>query len=131
MESYGSGAELRKLSSAESEASPMHLRDRTIILVYDVIYTGRTVQSALSIIFRSGRPQSVRLAVLIDRGHREVPVRPNYVAKNIPSSETDRVRVKLCGLDQEERDQVVMYSLIPVAGSQPSAAAGNEKTAVK
>jgi hypothetical protein len=58
-------------------------------------------------------------------------MRPNYVAKNIPSSETDRVRVKLCGLDQEERDQVVMYSLIPVAGSQPSAAAGNEKTAVK
>ena len=55
------------------------------ILVDDVIYTGRTVKSALSIIFRSGRPQSVRLAVLVDRGHREVPVKPNYVGKNIPS----------------------------------------------
>jgi aspartate carbamoyltransferase catalytic subunit len=127
---YGN-EELRRLNPADPDVGPLNLKDREVILVDDVIYTGRTVQSALSIIFRSGRPQSVRLAVLIDRGHREVPMRPNYVAKNIPSSETDRVRVKLCGLDQEERDQVVMYSLIPVAGSQPSAAAGNEKTAVK
>jgi len=76
-----------------------------------VLYTGRTVKSALSIIFRSGRPKSVRLAVLIDRGHREVPVRPNYVGKNIPTAENERVRVKLRGLDQENRDQVVLYSI--------------------
>ncbi len=73
---------------------PPSLKDREVILVDDVIFTGRTVKSALSIIFRSGRPQSVRLAVLVDRGHREVPVKPNYVGKNIPSSENDRVRVQ-------------------------------------
>ena len=72
---------------ADPDAGPLSLKDREVVLVDDVIYTGRTVKSALSIIFRSGRPQSVRLAVLIDRGHREVPVKPNYVGKNIPSSE--------------------------------------------
>jgi pyrimidine operon attenuation protein/uracil phosphoribosyltransferase len=59
----------------------------------------------------------VRLAVLIDRGHREVPVKPNYVGKNIPSSDKDRVRVKLRGVDQEERDQAVIYSLNGPAGN--------------
>ena len=112
IEIYGSGEELRRISADPSEAAPMSLRDRTIILVDDVIYTGRTVKSALTIIFRSGRPQSVRLAVLIDRGHREVPVRPNYVGKNIPSSEKDRVRVKLRETEQDEEDKVVIYSLI-------------------
>ena len=73
---------------------------------------GRTVKSALSIIFRSGRPQSVRLAVLIDRGHREVPVKPNYVGKHIPSSEKERVRVKLRESEHDEKDQVVIYSII-------------------
>jgi len=103
-------------------AAPAANRRSEVILVDDVIFTGRTVKTALSIIFRSGRPQSVRLAVLIDRGHREVPVRPNYVGKSIPSSEKDRVRVKLRELDQEERDQVVMYSVINPSeeGFQPS-----------
>jgi aspartate carbamoyltransferase catalytic subunit len=112
IEIYGSGDELRRLSPTDPEASPMNLRDRTIILVDDVIYTGRTVKSALTIIFRSGRPQSVRLAVLIDRGHREVPVRPNYVGKNIPSSERERVRVKLREAEHDEKDKVVIYSII-------------------
>src|SRR5262249_37988947 len=112
MEIWGPGDELRRLSAADCEASSINLRDRTIILVDDVIYTGRTVKSALTIIFRSGRPQSVRLAVLIDRGHREVPVRPNYVGKNIPSSERERVRVKLREVEQDEKDEVVIYSII-------------------
>jgi pyrimidine operon attenuation protein/uracil phosphoribosyltransferase len=112
IEIYGSGDELRRLSPNDPEASPLNLRDRTIILVDDVIYTGRTVKSALTIIFRAGRPQSVRLAVLIDRGHREVPVRPNYVGKNIPSSERERVRVKLREAEHDEKDKVVIYSII-------------------
>src|SRR6476619_1013314 len=112
IEIFGAGEELRRVSPADPDAGPLNLKDREVILVDDVLYTGRTVKSALSIIFRSGRPQSVRLAVLIDRGHREVPVRPNYVGKSIPSSEKDRVRVKLRELDQEELDQVVMYSVI-------------------
>jgi pyrimidine operon attenuation protein/uracil phosphoribosyltransferase len=122
IELYGGGEELRRVPPGDPDAGPLNLKDREVILVDDVIFTGRTVKSALSIIFRSGRPQSVRLAVLIDRGHREVPVRPNYVGKSIPSSENDRVRVKLRELDQEERDQVVMYSVINPSeeGFQPS-----------
>ena len=125
------GEELRRVSPSDPDAGPLNLKDREIILVDDVIFTGRTVKSALSIIFRSGRPQSVRLAVLIDRGHREMPVRPNYVGKNIPSSENDRVRVKLRGLDQEEHDQVVMYSIVGSIVSSQSPPANAEKTAVR
>lgn len=112
IEIYGSGEDIRRLSPAEPESRPINLKDRTVILVDDVIHTGRTVKSALSIIFKSGRPQSVRLAVLIDRGHREVPVKPNYVGKHIPSSEKERVRVKLREVEQNEKDKVVIYSIV-------------------
>jgi pyrimidine operon attenuation protein/uracil phosphoribosyltransferase len=131
IELYGSGDELRRLSPADPEAGPLSLRDREVILVDDVIFTGRTVKSALSIIFRSGRPQSVRLAVLVDRGHREVPVKPNYVGKHIPSSEKDRVRVKLRGVDDEERDQVVIYSMIGFGEKAKVAPPANELAATK
>jgi len=130
IEIYGAGDELKRLSPTDPDAAPLSLKDREVILVDDVIHTGRTVKSALSIIFRSGRPQSVRLAVLIDRGHREVPVKPNYVGKNIPSSEKDRVRVKLRVLDQEERDQVVIFSVIsPAHGTKPSSAGAKKRAA--
>lgn len=110
IEIYGSGDELRRVSPAD--AGPLNLKDREVILVDDVIFSGRTIKSALSIIFRSGRPRSVRLAVLIDRGHRQIPVKPNYVGKNIPSSEKERVRVKLRELEPCEQDQAVIYSII-------------------
>ena len=123
IEIYGSGDEIRRLSPADPEAGPLNLKDREIVLVDDVIYTGRTVKNALDIIFRTGRPRSVRLAVLIDRGHREVPVKPNYIGKHIPSSERERVRVKLREAEQDERDKVVIYSIIgpaePQAGGLP------------
>ncbi|MGE5219586.1 MAG: aspartate carbamoyltransferase catalytic subunit [Chloroflexota bacterium] len=112
IEIYGSGDEIRRLSPSDPEAPALNLKDREIILVDDVIYTGRTVKNALSVIFRLGRPHSVRLAVLIDRGHREIPVKPNYVGKHIPSAERDRVRVKLREFDSEGRDQAVIYSII-------------------
>src|SRR5262247_3220075 len=102
---FGAGEELKRLSPADPDAGPLNLKGREVILVDDVIFSGRTIKSALSIIFRSARPQSVRLAVLIDRGHRQIPVKPNYVGKNIPSSETERVRVKLRELEQNEQDQ--------------------------
>lgn len=112
IEIYNSGEEIRRIFPLSSDADLMVLKDRTVILVDDVIYTGRTVNSALSIIFRSGRPQSVRLAVLIDRGHREVPVKPNYVGKHIPSSDRERVRVKFREVESDAKDKVVIYSII-------------------
>jgi pyrimidine operon attenuation protein/uracil phosphoribosyltransferase len=118
IELYGAGDEIRRIFPDDEDAPPLNLKDREIILVDDVIYTGRTVKSALSILFRSGRPQSVRLAVLIDRGHREVPVKPDYVGKHIPSSEKERVRVKLREAEHDEKDKVVIYSMISPAETQ-------------
>ena len=112
IEIYGPGEDLRRLSPADGEPAAPSVKDRAVILVDDVIHTGRTVKSALTIIFKSGRPASVRLAVLVDRGHREVPVKPNYVGKHIPSSERERVRVKLREIEQDEKDKVVIYSII-------------------
>ena len=112
IEIYGGGDDIRSLSPSEAEPKFIEVKDRPVILVDDVIYTGRTVENALSIIFKTGRPRSVRLAVLIDRGHREVPVKPNYVGKHIPSSERERVRVKLREVEQDEKDKVVIYSIV-------------------
>ena len=72
---------------------------RTIVIVDDVLYTGRTVRSAIDVIFDYGRPARVQLAVLIDRGHRELPIRPDYVGKNIPTSQEERVYVCVDEID--------------------------------
>lgn len=112
IEIYGSGDDLRRLSPPDGEPLSPSVKERAVILVDDVIHTGMTVKNALSIIFKSGRPQSVRLAVLVDRGHREMPVKPNYVGKHIPSSERERVRVKLREVEQDEKDKVVIYSIV-------------------
>ncbi len=92
------------------------VEDRTIILVDDVINSGWTVQRAMATIWQRGRPAAVKLAVLIDRGHRAVPIRPNYVGKNIPTSRTERVQVRLgtAGSDPKAKthDHVTIYSIV-------------------
>jgi pyrimidine operon attenuation protein/uracil phosphoribosyltransferase len=72
---------------------------RTIVIVDDVLYTGRTVRAAIDEIFDFGRPERVQLAVLVDRGHRELPIRPDYVGKNIPTSQDQRVNVRVEEVD--------------------------------
>jgi pyrimidine operon attenuation protein / uracil phosphoribosyltransferase len=72
---------------------------RTIVIVDDVLFTGRTVRAAIEALFDYGRPQSVQLAVLVDRGHRELPVRPDYVGKNLPTSTAEHVHVRVRELD--------------------------------
>lgn len=99
----------------DAAAGGPQIQDRHIVIVDDVIQTGRTVKSALTIVFKHGRPRSVKLAVLIDRGHREMPLKPNYVGKPIPSSERERVRVKLREVEQDEKDKVVVYSIVQPA----------------
>ena len=73
--------------------------EKTIILVDDVLYTGRTIRAALNALMTSGRPKSIQLAVLVDRGHRELPIRADYVGKNIPTSHLEKVRVQVQELD--------------------------------
>ena len=72
---------------------PFDVTDKTVVLVDDVLYTGRSVRAAIDAIMSRGRPRSVQLAVLIDRGHRELPIRPDYVGKNLPTSKEETVKV--------------------------------------
>lgn len=82
------------------------IAERPVILVDDVLYTGRTIRAAIDAVFDYGRPPLVQLAVLVDRGHRELPIRPDYVGKNLPTARTERVRVRLAEIDGE--DEVVL-----------------------
>jgi pyrimidine operon attenuation protein/uracil phosphoribosyltransferase len=75
------------------------LGERTIVIVDDVLFTGRTVRAAIEALFDYGRPQRVQLAVLADRGHRELPIRPDYVGKNLPTARAERVNVRVEELD--------------------------------
>ncbi|HEY7537535.1 MAG TPA: bifunctional pyr operon transcriptional regulator/uracil phosphoribosyltransferase PyrR [Gaiellaceae bacterium] len=79
------------------------LEGRTVILVDDVLYTGRTVRAAIEALLDFGRPARVQLAVLADRGHRELPIRPDYVGKNLPTSREQRVQVQLVEVDEVDR----------------------------
>lgn len=75
------------------------IKDKTVILVDDVLYTGRTVRAALDAIVDQGRPNNVELAVLIDRGHRELPIRADFIGKNVPTSKSERISVQLEEID--------------------------------
>ncbi|MDD4238394.1 MAG: bifunctional pyr operon transcriptional regulator/uracil phosphoribosyltransferase PyrR [Desulfotomaculaceae bacterium] len=82
---------------------PFSVSGKTVVLVDDVIYTGRTIRAALDAVMDLGRPRVIQLAVLIDRGHRELPIRPDYVGKNVPTSSKEEALVKLHEIDGEER----------------------------
>jgi len=79
------------------------LEGRTCVLVDDVLYTGRTIRAAIDALFDYGRPARVQLAVLVDRGHRELPIRPDYVGKNLPTSREERIQVQLVEVDEVDR----------------------------
>lgn len=82
------------------------INDKILVLVDDVLYTGRTVRAALDALIDFGRPKSIQLAVLVDRGHRELPVRADYAGKNIPTSQKETVEVRL--VEADGRDEVVI-----------------------
>jgi pyrimidine operon attenuation protein / uracil phosphoribosyltransferase len=88
-----------------SSLTDFPLEETTVVLVDDVLYTGRTARAAIDALFDYGRPACVQLAVLVDRGHRELPIRPDYVGKNLPTSRSERVYVRLQehdGVDEVE-----------------------------
>src|ERR1044071_8942031 len=82
------------------------LEGRTVVLVDDVLYTGRPMRAAIEALFAYGPPARVQLAVLVDRGHRELPIRPDYVGKNLPTARSERIQVQLVEVD--EVDQVLL-----------------------
>ncbi|AJD32417.1 MULTISPECIES: bifunctional pyr operon transcriptional regulator/uracil phosphoribosyltransferase PyrR [Clostridium] len=87
------------------------IKDKKIILVDDVIYTGRTVRAAIQAIFDNGRPGKIQLAVLVDRGHRELPIRPDYVGKNIPTSLSEAILVELNEIDANDSVKILVHPL--------------------
>ena len=98
--------------------------ERTIVIVDDVLYTGRTARAAIDAIFDYGRPARVQLAVLVDRGHRELPIRPDYVGKNIPTSQEQRVNVCV-----EEIDGVDEVTINPTSDLSPAHPSPTSRTA--
>ncbi len=92
----------------ETQLPASGLDNEIVILVDDVLYSGRTIRAALDALVDYGRPKQVKLAVVVDRGHRELPIRPDYVGKNLPTSSQERVSVRL--FEHDGVDEVVIES---------------------
>ena len=98
---------------------PFDIQDKTVVLVDDVIYTGRTARAAIDAVFSAGRPKRIQLAVLIDRGHRELPVRPDYIGKNIPTAQTEVISVSVPAYDGKLAVELLQMD-------EPNAHVGND-----
>jgi pyrimidine operon attenuation protein/uracil phosphoribosyltransferase len=99
---YRDDLDRRPTTRVGATRMPVPIDDRVVVLVDDVLYTGRSVRAALDCLADLGRPRRVELAVLIDRGHREVPIRADYVGKNLPTSARERVAVRMVEVDGED-----------------------------
>jgi pyrimidine operon attenuation protein/uracil phosphoribosyltransferase len=95
---------------------PVEINSKTVILVDDVLYTGRSIRAAMDALIDRGRPRSIQLAVMVDRGHRELPIRADYVGKNIPSARHEEIQVRL--VETDGKDEVVISKNGHVAGEE-------------
>ena len=100
---YRDDLDLRGVPVIHGTDIPFPIKDRVVILVDDVLFTGRTIRAALDALIDLGRPRSIQLAIVVDRGHRELPIRPDYVGKNLPTSRRESVSVRLRETDGEDR----------------------------
>ena len=82
---------------------PFNINDKTVVLIDDVLYTGRTIRAAIEAVFDMGRPAAIQLAIMVDRGHRQLPFRPHFVGKNVPTSNTESIHVELMEFDGKDR----------------------------
>jgi pyrimidine operon attenuation protein/uracil phosphoribosyltransferase len=103
----------REAPEVRSSHLPFRLEDHTVVLVDDVLYTGRTVRAAIDALFDYGRPARIQLAVLADRGHRELPIRPDYVGKNLPTHRSERVNVRVAELDGADEVTITSRQEVP------------------
>ena len=108
---------------AETDVPPGGIDGQVVVLVDDVLFSGRTIRAALDALSDLGRPRAVRLAVLVDRGHRELPIRADHVGKNLPTSLRERVRVQLREVDGED---AVLIEAAAGADDEPATRAGAE-----
>ena len=103
----------REAPEVRSSHLPFRLEDHTVVLVDDVLFTGRTVRAGIDALFDYGRPARVQLAVLADRGHRELPIRPDYVGKNLPTHRSERVNVRVAELDGTDEVTITQRLEVP------------------
>jgi pyrimidine operon attenuation protein/uracil phosphoribosyltransferase len=104
---YRDDLDLRGTPVIRGTEIPFSIKGKTVVLVDDVLFTGRTVRAALDALIDLGRPRMIQLATLIDRGHRELPIRPDYVGKNLPTSKKEIVAVRMKEHDGEDRVVIV------------------------
>ena len=107
---YRDDVALRRPRGLESTTVPADLDGRVVVIVDDVLYTGRTIRAAFDAILDLGRPRAIRLAVLVDRGHREFPIRADYVGKNLPTSSSEVVKVHVQEIDGEDAVLIGEYA---------------------
>ena len=105
---------------------PFDIDGKTVVLVDDILYTGRTIRAALDALMDIGRPAAVQLAVLVDRGHRELPIRADYVGKNVPSSSDENVRLFLKDIDGTSAVEILAMGPGDRAGAAPIQKTGGE-----
>ena len=116
-EFYRDDARLGHAPLVKGTDLPFEIDDTTVVLVDDVLYTGRTVRAAMDALREVGRPQAVRLAVLVDRGHRELPIRADHVGKNVPTSREEFVRVRVREVDGEDAVDIEHAGAMTPAGA--------------
>ncbi len=92
-------SKLSDMPTVNNELPDIDVTNKEVVLVDDVIYTGRTIRAAIEAIFKMGRPKKISLAILVDRGHRELPIKADYVGKNVPTSKSENIKVKLMETD--------------------------------
>jgi pyrimidine operon attenuation protein/uracil phosphoribosyltransferase len=100
---YRDDLDMRSTPVIRGTDIPFSIKNKTVVLVDDVLYTGRTIRAALDALIDLGRPTMIQLAILVDRGHRELPIRPDFVGKNLPTSRRESVAVRLREHDHEDR----------------------------
>ncbi len=94
--------EIHKDPKVNGSNIPFPIKDKILVLIDDVLYTGRTIRSALDAIIDIDRPRAIQLAILVDRGHRELPIRPDFIGKNVPTSKSEIIHVNLTEIDNED-----------------------------
>lgn len=92
-------SKLSEMPTVNNDLLDIDINNKEVVLVDDVIYTGRTIRAAIEAIFKNGRPSKITLAILIDRGHRELPIKPDYVGKNVPTSRNEVIKVSMKDID--------------------------------
>jgi pyrimidine operon attenuation protein/uracil phosphoribosyltransferase len=117
IEFYRDDARLGHAPIVKGTDLPFAVDDATVVLVDDVLYTGRTVRAAMDALREFGRPAAVRLAVLVDRGHRELPIRADHVGKNVPTSRGEVVRVRVREVDGEDAVDIEQVAEVAAVGS--------------